>query len=260
VPETIAAAACPFETLEGAVSLVTAVLQTGLPIARIELLDDVQMRACIAYSGLDWAKPAPTLFLEFHGGPQSVAEQIEVVRGFAKEFGGLDFRWADVQEERTVLWTARHNAYWAGKALKPGFEAHTTDVCVPISHLVACILETRALADTSGLTCPIVGHVGDGNFHAMVLFDSNDAGQRDRADALVAEIARLALFHGGTVSGEHGVGLHKRAFMEAEHGESLAVMRAIKAALDPHNIMNPGKILPPATGLANDAAIQSRLN
>jgi D-lactate dehydrogenase (cytochrome) len=246
VPETIAAAACPFETLEGAVSMVTAVLQSGIQVARIELLDALQMSACIAYSKLDWAKAAPTLFIEFHGAPAGVAEQVAQVRALAEEFGGSDFRWADKQEDRSALWSARHNAYWAARALRPGCEAYSTDACVPISVLADTILKTRRLADDAGLVCPIVGHVGDGNFHALVLFDPKDGGEQARADVLVGDIARLALSQGGTVSGEHGIGMHKLEFMEAEHGTGVAVMQTLKRALDPKGIMNPGKTVPMA--------------
>lgn len=245
VPETIAAAVCQFDALPGAIDAVVTILQLGVPMARIELLDAVQMRACIAYSRLEGLAEAPTLFLEFHGAPAGVDEQIAQVTAVAAQHGGGELRWATQQEDRTALWTARHNAYWAARSLKPGHEAFATDACVPISRLAECIVETIAEADAYGLVCPVVGHVGDGNFHMLVLFDPGDRTQRDRAEALVASIARRSLALGGTISGEHGVGLHKLSAMPAEHGDALDVMRAVKCALDPKNIMNPGKLIPP---------------
>jgi D-lactate dehydrogenase (cytochrome) len=244
LPDVIAAAVSQFETLEGAIEAVTVIMQMGIAIARIELLDDVQMRACIAYSKLDGFWELPTLFMEFHGSAAAVNEQIDQVRELVGSFGGSPLKWAEAQEERTRLWAARHNAYWAGRSLKPGSEAFSTDACVPISNLAACILETKAEADASGLTCTIVGHVGDGNFHVLILFDPNDPDEPRRADALSESIARRALACGGTITGEHGVGLHKLGLMEAEHGPALDVMRSIKQALDPLGIMNPGKTVP----------------
>jgi len=247
LPETIAAAVCPFPTLAGAVEAVTLILQMGIPLARIELLDALQMRACIAHSRLEGMAETPTLFLEFHGAPAGVDEQIAQVRAIVGEIGGGEPRWATRPEDRTQLWTARHNAYWASRSLRPGCEAFSTDACVPISALPAAIGEAQAAAEASGLVCPIVGHVGDGNFHMLVLFDPADAAERERAEALSETIAHIALRHGGTISGEHGVGLHKLGSMAAEHGDdALAVMRAVKTALDPHGIMNPGKTVPAA--------------
>jgi D-lactate dehydrogenase (cytochrome) len=246
VPDVIAAAVCQFETLSGAIEAVTVIMQMGIAIARIELLDEVQMRACIAYSKLEGFEEKPTLFMEFHGSTAAVNEQVDQVRDLVGAFGGSPLKWAEAQEERTRLWTARHNAYWAGRSLRPGSEAFSTDACVPISNLAACILETKAEADASGFICPIVGHVGDGNFHVLVLFDPTDPDERRRADVLSDSIGRRALAHGGTITGEHGVGLHKLDLMEAEHGPALNVMRSIKQALDPLGIMNPGKTVPPA--------------
>jgi D-lactate dehydrogenase (cytochrome) len=244
IPETIAAGVCQFDTLRGAVEAVTLLLQMGIPLARIELLDELQMKACIAYSGLNELDEKPTLFFEFHGSPAAVHEQIEQVREVAENHGGGAFEWAEKQEDRSRLWTARHNAYWAARALKPGYESFATDACVPISRLADCILETREEALASGLTCPLVGHVGDGNFHLLVLFDPANPSERQRADALVAGIADRALRMGGTITGEHGVGLHKLDRMAAEHGEALDVMRRIKQALDPDGLLNPGKTIP----------------
>lgn len=246
VPETIAAAVCPFETLGGAIDAVVVLMQLGVPLARIELLDAEMMRACIGHSRLTGMAAVPTLFLEFHGAPAGVAEQVQQVAEVTAQHGGGELRWADRQEDRTALWTARHNAYWAARSLKPGCEAISTDACVPISRLAEAILETRAEADAAGLVAPVVGHVGDGNFHMLVLFDPADGAERARAEALGDSIARRALRLGGTISGEHGVGLHKLGVMAAEHGGGLDVMRALKTALDPLGIMNPGKLLPPA--------------
>ncbi len=246
IPETIAAAVCQFETLRGAIEAVTMVLQLGVPMARIELLDAVQMRACIGYSKLTGFAEAPTLFLEFHGAPASVDEQVAQVAEVAALHGGGELRWAKAQEERTALWTARHNAYWAARSLRPGCETFATDACVPISALADCILETTVEAEALGLLAPVVGHVGDGNFHMLVLFDPADAAERGRAETLAGNIAARSLRLGGTISGEHGVGLHKLGMMAAEHGEALAVMRALQAALDPRGIMNPGKMVPAA--------------
>jgi D-lactate dehydrogenase (cytochrome) len=231
VPETVAAAVCQFDTLAGAVDAVTLVLQMGVPVARIELLDDEEKT---------------TLFVEFHGSPAAVEEQIDQVRNVFADFGGGEMQWARQQEERNKLWTARHNAFWAARSLAPGKESFATDACVPIAQLSACIAETKAEAEASGLICPIVGHVGDGNFHVLVLFDPADAKERAAADALARSIGERALRMGGTCSGEHGIGLHKLETMALEHGAALGPMRAIKAALDPHNIMNPGKTVPAA--------------
>jgi D-lactate dehydrogenase (cytochrome) len=244
VPEKIVAAVCQFEALEASVQAVTLLLQMGVPIARIELLDELQMRACIAYSKLQDFAERPTLFIEFHGSPAAVDEQIEQVRAVTADFGGGELRWATAQEDRNQLWKARHNAYWAARALAPGKETFTTDACVPISMLSRCIIETKAEADASGLLCPIVGHVGDGNFHVILLYDPANAEERRRADALAGNIAHRAISYGGTCTGEHGIGLHKLDALVEEHGEAVDVMRAIKLALDPNGIMNPGKTVP----------------
>jgi len=202
------------------------------------------VRACIAYSQLADLEERPTLFLEFHGSPASVAEQVETVRGLCAAEGGTAFRFAADEGERRRLWKARHDAYWAARQLAPGKETFATDACVPISELGACIAEAQAAAARTGLLCPIVGHVGDGNFHALVIYDAADPSERARAEELVAAVAHSALAHGGTCTGEHGIGLHKLGMLEAEHGEAVAVMRAIKDALDPRGIMNPGKTIP----------------
>jgi len=243
IPEAMVSAICQFETLEGAVESVIATMQAGVPVARIELLDEAQMEACIAYSKLDGLRAVPTLFLEFHGSEAGVAEHAEAVQAITAEHGGTRFEWARDAETRNKLWKARHDAYWAGIAWRPGKKGITTDVCVPISRLAEALLGAKADIAASGFEAPIVGHVGDGNFHTIILVDEGDAAQMERAWALDRRIVARALDLGGTCSGEHGVGLGKREFLEREHGaEALAVMRALKDALDPTGIMNPGKI------------------
>ncbi|WP_375398017.1 FAD-binding oxidoreductase [uncultured Sphingomonas sp.] len=241
IPEVIVAGVCQFDAVEHAVEAVTAVLQIGLPIARIEFLDRTQIAACIAYSRLDDLSAAPTLFFELHGSPAAVAEQRTMMSELLRSFGGTEPRWAERQEDRTRLWTARHDAFWAARALKPGYDSLSTDACVPISALPAIIAAAEQAAAESGFTCPIVGHVGDGNFHMMVLYRPDE---RTRADALATEIARLAIAAGGTATGEHGIGLHRIPLLVEEHGPAVDVMLAIKASLDPDDIMNPGKTLP----------------
>ena len=243
-PEAIIAAVCQFSDLEGAVNAAAAALQSSLPVARIELLDQLQMQACIAHSRLDHFDAKPTLFMEFHGTAAAVKETVALMQEITDGFGGGGYRWASRPEDRTLLWTARHQAYYAARALRIGREAFATDACVPLSRLVECVVETRAEADASGLLCPITGHVGDGNFHVLVLYDPANAGERNAAEMLTANIARRAIRLGGTCSGEHGIGLHKLPFMQAEHGAALDIMREIKRALDPFNIMNPGKTVP----------------
>jgi D-lactate dehydrogenase (cytochrome) len=245
IPETIAAATVQFEQLDSAVEAVIAVMQQGIPVARIELLDALQMRACIAWSKLTGLAEAPTLFVEFHGTPASVADAIEQVRAITDSFGGSAFAFAHATEDRNRLWRARHDAYHAARGLMPGKDCFTTDACVPISRLADCIRDSRAEAEALGLLAPIVGHVGDGNFHMLVLFDPADAAERDRAEALAKGVSARAIAMGGTCTGEHGIGIHKLDAMLSEHGsEAVAVMQAVKAALDPNGIMNPGKTLP----------------
>jgi D-lactate dehydrogenase (cytochrome) len=243
LPETIVAAVCQFASLEGAVAAVVAALQSNLKMARIELLDEVQMRAAIRYSKLDYVE-TPTLFLEFHGTPAGVQEEVEMMQAISADHGGGEFQFAERPEDRNRLWKARHNSYQAVMALSPGKNNMGTDACVPISALPACLLETKADIVASGLTAPIVGHVGDGNFHLGILFDPRDAAETERAEALAFRTARRAIAMGGTCSGEHGVGLHKIVHMQTEHGEGVALMKAVKNALDPIGIMNPGKLYP----------------
>jgi D-lactate dehydrogenase (cytochrome) len=242
IPEAMTAAICQFDTLAEAVETSTSVIQAGIPVARMELLDEVQMAACIAFSKLEGLKPVPTLFFEFHGGPEAVKEQAAQAEEIALGCGGQDFAWAWDPAERNRLWKARHDAYWAARALKPGHNHFTTDAIVPISRLTELIVGAKEDISESGLTAPIVGHVGDGNFHTVILVPPDEDGWK-RAWALDRKIVGRALSLGGSCSGEHGVGLGKREFLEAEHGaDALAVMRGIKAALDPKGIMNPGKM------------------
>ena len=242
IPEAISSAVCSFATLEGAVKTVTQTIQMGIPVARIELLDEVQMDAINRYSDLSYPVQ-PTLFFEFHGSDTGVREQAEIVGEIAEEFGGSDFQWASRTEDRNKLWQARHDAYYAVLALRPGCKGWATDVCVPISALTQCLLETRKDIDASGLLAPIVSHAGDGNFHLVFLVDTESADEMARASAVNDRMIARALAAGGTCTGEHGVGYGKIEFLKAEHGEAMSVMRQIKTALDPDNIMNPGKIL-----------------
>jgi D-lactate dehydrogenase (cytochrome) len=244
VPEAMAAAVCQFATLEGAVRSVITAMQHGIPVARIELLDDVQMGACIRHSKLTGYAAKPTLFFEFHGSEAAVAEQAAQMQAITTEHDGGKFEWATRAEERTRLWKARHAAYYAALALAPGKQGFATDACVPISRLADCILETKADAEATGLIAPIVGHVGDGNFHLVVLFDPADTGERAAAEGLAKRVSLRAIAMGGTCTGEHGVGVHKLDALVAEHGDAVDVMRAVKRALDPCNIMNPGKTVP----------------
>ena len=245
LPEAISAAVCQFADLKGAVDSVIVAMQLGIPVARIELLDDVQMDACIRYSQLGEFAAKPTLFFEFHGTEAGVREQAGMIESIANDHGGSQFQWATKPEERSRLWKARHNAYYAALALAPGKQAFATDACVPISRLTDCVLETQADIESTGLVAPIVGHVGDGNFHLVVLFDPAVAGEREKAEGLAARVSRRAIAMGGTCTGEHGVGVHKLDALVAEHGEAVSLMQAIKRALDPNDILNPGKTVPP---------------
>ena len=242
MPDAVSAAVCPFETMEGAVRTVMTTIQLGIPVARVELLDEVQMEAINRYSHLTY--PArPTLFFEFHGtSTASVGEYARDVQQIATENGGPDFHWATTTEDRARLWHARHNAYYAALALRPGSKAWTTDVCVPISRLAACILETRDDLQRSRLIAPLVGHVGDGNFHLIFVINPDDPGELAEAKDINSRLVRRALAMGGTCTGEHGVGLGKIDYLLEEHGAALEVMKKIKRALDPDNRMNPGKM------------------
>lgn len=242
IPEAISAAVCPFDTLAGAIDTVILTIQSGIPIARIEVLDEVQMDAINKYAKTSYPVQ-PTLFFEFHGSESGVREQVAQVSEIAAEYGGRGFEWAVLPEERSRLWQARYDAYYAALALRPGSKGWATDVCVPISRLAECILETRKDIDASNLTAPIVGHVGDGNFHIVFVIDPDDPEEMKRAEALNERMVMRALALGGTCTGEHGVGTGKMQFLVAEHGDAIAAMRQIKVAFDPDNIMNPGKII-----------------
>ncbi|MEQ8354859.1 MAG: FAD-linked oxidase C-terminal domain-containing protein [Kiloniellaceae bacterium] len=242
IPEAVTAAVCSFDTLAGAVDTVILTIQSGIPVARIELLDELQVKAINDYSKLDYPIK-PTLFFEFHGTEAWAREQAELVGEIAADYGGANFEWATRQEDRTKLWQARHDAYFANLALKPGAQGWATDVCVPISRLAECILETRQDIDETGVLAPIVGHVGDGNFHLTFLIDPEDPEEMAKAEGVNDRMVMRAIAMGGTCTGEHGVGTGKMRFLKAEHGEALAVMRQMKMALDPDNIMNPGKVL-----------------
>ena len=243
LPEAIAAGVCPFPSVKAACDAVILTIQSGLPVARIELLDELQVRASNAFSKLDLVE-TPMLFVEFHGTDASVAEQAERFGDIAGEFSGGPFEWATKAEDRTRLWSARHDAYWAGRGLRPGSLPVPTDVCVPISRLAECVDETKRDIASSRLVAPIVGHVGDGNFHVQPLVDVNDPTELATVTAFLERLVRRALAMEGTCTGEHGVGQAKMKYLLEEHGQpALDAMLSIKRALDPHGIMNPGKIV-----------------
>jgi D-lactate dehydrogenase (cytochrome) len=243
-PEVVRAAVCPFASMEGAATTVIQTIQLGIPVARIEILDEAQLRVANAYSKTSYPI-APTLFFEFHGiSEPMVEEQVRAVEEIAREQGARGFEWAASLEDRATLWQARHNAYYATVASRPGARAWTTDICVPISHLAECILETQADLRDAGVVAPLVGHAGDGNFHLIFMLDANDPREFATISALNERLVERALRFGGTCSGEHGVGIGKLKYLAQEHGPSLDVMRAIKRALDPLNLMNPGKLIP----------------
>ncbi len=242
LPEAVSAAICSFPSIEAAVRTVIQTIQLGVPIARVELIDANSVRMVNAHSKLT-LREEPLLLMEFHGSPSGVREQAETVQDIAQEWGGQAFEWASTPEERTRLWTARHNAYFAAVQSRPGCRAISTDTCVPISRLADCLLESVQEANASGIPYFLVGHVGDGNFHFGYLIDPDDADERARAEALNHRLVARALSMGGTCTGEHGVGIHKMGFLLDEAGSgAVDMMRAIKQALDPQNILNPGKI------------------
>jgi D-lactate dehydrogenase (cytochrome) len=242
IPEAISAAVCAFPSIAAAVDTVILTIQSGIPVARMELLDEPQMDAINKYSKLDY-KVAPTLFFEFHGTKNGVAEQVALVKGIADDNDGDDFRWATAQEERSKLWQARHDAYYAALSLRPGSKGWATDVCVPISRLADCIGETKSDLAQSSIPSALAGHVGDGNFHLIFMIDPNRPEEIVEASRLNDRMVARALAMDGTCTGEHGVGYGKMDFLYAEHGEAIEVMRAIKRAIDPDNLMNPGKIV-----------------
>ena len=242
-PEAISAAVCAFPSIGAAVDCVTATIQAGIPMARIEFLDETAVAACAAYAG-EVLAPLPHLLVEFHGSPAGVAEQADRFGVLAADFGSEAFRWARGTEDRARLWRMRHRAYPACLALRPGCTGLVTDVCVPISRLAQAVEETRADLAASPVPGPILGHVGDGNFHAILLVRPGDAAELAEARRLAGRMAERALALGGTVTGEHGIGMGKLGYMAAEHGGAWGVMGAIKRALDPAGLMNPGKVVP----------------
>ena len=245
IPEAISAAVCTFPDIESAVQTVIQTIPLGVPVARIELLDTLSLSAINKFSKTTLAE-APTLFFEFHGSPAGVEEQAETVQAIADELGGANFEWATRPEDRTRLWQARHDAYFACLQLKPGCRCFPTDVCVPISRLAECVAATYE--DIAQVSIPIAlfGHVGDGNFHLVVLVDTDNAKEMEEAAWISSRVVERAIAMEGTCTGEHGIGLGKRKYLEKEHGAvAVDVMRSLKMALDPHNLLNPGKILPP---------------
>jgi D-lactate dehydrogenase (cytochrome) len=243
VPEAIAGGHCPFPSVRAACLATIQTIQTGIPVARIELLDALQVKACNAYSKLNLPE-TPMLFVEFHGTADSVAEQSRRFDEIAADNQGGPLSWTTRTEERNQLWQARHDVYWSALALRPGARVFSTDACVPISRLADCVTETQQDIAEQGLIAPIVGHVGDGNFHLSVLVDMDDPAEIARADALAGRLAHRAIAMEGTCTGEHGVGQKKIDYLDDEHGpETLALMRQVKAAIDPMNMFNPGKIL-----------------
>ena len=241
IPEAISAATCSFETIGGAVDTVVQSIQLGIPLARVEILDDMQIRAVNLWSKMDLPERT-TLFFEFHGSERYVAEQIETVRELATANGGGEFRWANLPEERSRLWKARHEAYYAAVNLRPGAIGWATDVCVPISRLAECIAETKAELAASTVPATILGHVGDGNFHVVFSIDPDSAEEMHEVEAINARLVRRALAMDGTCTGEHGIGLGKQEWLVEELGEAVDLMRSVKLALDPQNLLNPGKI------------------
>ena len=242
LPEAVSAAVCSFPSIEAAVRTTIEIIQLGVPIARVELIDTNTVRMVNAHSKLS-LREEPMLLMEFHGSPASVREQAETVQALASDHGGNAFEWASTPEERTRLWTARHNAYFAAVQSRPGCRPIATDTCVPISRLADCLLDSVAEADASGIPYFLVGHVGDGNFHFGYLLDPDIPEERVTAEKLNHALVTRALALGGTCSGEHGIGLHKMGFLLDEAGAgAVEMMRTLKRALDPKNIMNPGKI------------------
>lgn len=241
-PEAISAAVCEFPDTKSAIDTVIAAIQSGIPMARIEYLNEPMIKAINLIEKMDLSE-RPHLFLEFHGSPSGVAEQSELLGDIAAEMGGAGFVWSTKAEERSALWKARHNAYHSAHTMRPGTIGWSTDVCVPISALAQAIEETMADLEQEGIDAPILGHVGDGNYHVLLFMDANDPKGRETVDRICAAMNRRALALGGTITGEHGIGAGKMKFMAEEHGEAWAVMAEIKRALDPMNILNPGKVV-----------------
>jgi D-lactate dehydrogenase (cytochrome) len=243
IPEVVLAAVCPFKTIDGACNATIQAIQLGLGMARIELLDEFQIRAVNNHAKLG-LEETPTLFLEFHGTQASARDQVEQFEQIARGEGAIRFDWAEREEDRKRLWKARHDAYWSVKGNWPGKDVLATDVCVPISRLAECVIETQADIKRTGLIAPIVGHVGDGNFHTSPVFDMRNADEVAKIKGFLERLAERAIRMDGTCTGEHGIGQGKMKYLEAELGAGLVVMRQIKRALDPQDILNPGKIVP----------------
>lgn len=241
VPECTGSGICHFPSIDLACQAVMTTIQYGLPVARIELLDAVQVKACNAYSKLT-LKEMPTLFVEFHGTENGVKEQAELFASIIAEYQGQDFAWDTEEAKRKQLWTARHNAYHASRALRPECGSLSTDACVPISRLAECVTETVKDIESTGMLAPIVGHVGDGNFHVLLLINMDDENEVKTAEGILQRLAERAIDMDGTCTGEHGIGQGKRKYMDKEHGNAIYFMKAIKQAIDPNNIMNPDKI------------------
>jgi len=241
-PEAVSAAVCAFPSVDTAVRTVIQTIQMGVPVARCELLDTLTVQAVNRYSKLT-LREAPTLFMEFHGTPASVEEQARTVQDIAKELGGMDFEWATRQEDRNRLWQARHDAYPACRQAQPGSRAFTTDVCVPISRLAECIAATNEDIARASMPVALFGHVGDGNFHLVIPVDETRTADLEEAEAINRRVVSRALAMGGTCTGEHGVGFGKLDYLDIEHGDAMSVMRALKEALDPHHLLNPGKVI-----------------
>jgi D-lactate dehydrogenase (cytochrome) len=241
-PEAVSTALCAFPSVEAAAQAVIQTIQLGIPVARVELVDALSVRAINAHSKLG-LREVPTLFFEFHGTPAGVQEQAQTVQELALEHGGMDFEWATDPEQRNRLWTARHNAYFACLQLRPGSRSVTTDVCVPISRLAECIAETTRDIEQASMPIPLLGHVGDGNFHLLILADPESKAEMAEAEAINHRLVHRAIAMDGTCTGEHGIGMGKMAYLEREHGEAVEVMRDLKHVLDPMNLMNPGKML-----------------
>lgn len=245
LPEVVGGASCTFANVRDAIETAMEVIQLGIAVARIEFMDEVQVKACNRYSKTNYPV-APILFFEFHGDTErGVNEQAETVKKLAEEHHGREFVWFTTPEERAKLWKMRHEAYFANVAYRTGAKMFTTDICVPISRLADCIVESKKDIDKASFPAPIVGHVGDGNFHISFMIDPNSAAELDEAQMLEEKIILRALQMGGTSTGEHGIGTGRKKYLPIEHGEALGVMRAIKQALDPENRMNPGKMVEP---------------
>jgi len=242
IPESIMSAVCQFSNLESAVLTSQEVIQYGIPIARIEMLNKDQMELVIKYSKLDEYEANPTLFFEFHGSEESNKESIKIVEELSKNNNGSDFKWAETLEDRNKLWQARHDCYYSVKAQGHNYKVYSTDVCVPISNLVECIRFTEEEIKKLGLKAPMVGHVGDGNFHAIIGYDPKKVGEYEKIRTLSNKLIDKTLELEGTITGEHGIGLHKKAYLLKEHGNNIPLMKSIKRSIDQNNIMNPGKI------------------